>query len=171
MALTCFACAFCGSRGGTVRLAALLPDAGAAVVQADHFPSERLLVFGVRRGRHVLGSVAWGGGTGSGEEGGRGKKKKKINKVGTQQTGTPQLELVGVTPPRVQHVAPRPHRWCIRAAAAPTPPASAAPAVASSAAPPAGRLWSRPPADAPSVTSCEVRRATADGGVFHDVIQ
>lgn len=76
MALTCFACAFCGSRGGTVRLAALLPDAGAAVVQADHFPSERLLVFGVRRGRHVLGSVAWGGGTGSGEEGG-GKKKNQ----------------------------------------------------------------------------------------------
>lgn len=92
MALTCFACAFCGSRGGTVRLAALLPDAGAAVVQADHFPSERLLVFGVRRGRHVLGSVAWGGGTGSGEEGGG--KKKKINKVGTQQTGTPQLSLL-----------------------------------------------------------------------------
>lgn len=107
----------------------------------------------------------------AGKKGGRGKKKKKINKVGTQQTGTPQLELVGVTPPRVQHVAPRPHRWCIRAAAAPSPPASAAPAVASSAAPPAGRLWSRPPADAPSVTSCEVRRATADGGVFHDVIQ
>lgn len=78
MALTCFACAFCGSRGGTVRLAALLPDAGAAVVQADHFLSERLLVFGVRRGRHVLGSVAWGGGTGSVEEGGGKKKSTRL---------------------------------------------------------------------------------------------
>lgn len=55
-------------------------------------------------------------------------------------------------------VVPTSHRWCIRAAAVPTPPAAAAPAVAFSAAPPAGRLWSRPPTDAPSVTSCEVRQ-------------
>lgn len=53
------------------------------------------------------------------------------------------------------HVCVHSHQLCIRAAAVRgNPVVLAAPDGAFSPAPPAGPLWSLPPTDAPSVTSC-----------------
>lgn len=154
--LTCFVSVLCSNTWGYVSLALVLADASAAGIQADHLLSG-WLCFSQRCCRcrwrgHVLCHITWREEEQQRSRSREWRKRKVMVRIRNFRHAGYRIWCTSGC--SIVSLGTRSHQLCIQAAVVRGNPVfSAAPDVASFPAPPAGQLWSLPPADAPSVTS------------------